>query len=179
MNSTGRLKFNCRPLVLAALALLSALAAFTPVRAADNPMPRPAELERDVQFWIRIYTEFDTNAGVLHDQYNLGVVYKALHFAPDTPAHERQHEVDSAREALSAALRRIADSGDGPLSPEDQQIKDLWGAEATPARLRAATEDIRFQLGRSAFRAGLIRSGAWGASPGRSPWLPQGSRRCR
>jgi membrane-bound lytic murein transglycosylase D len=162
MNSTGRLKFSCRPLVLAALALLSALAAFTPARAADNPMPRPAELERDVQFWIRIYTEFDTNAGVLHDQYNLGVVYKALHFAPDTPAHERQHEVDSAREALSAALRRIADSGDAPLSPEDQQIKDLWGAEATPARLRAATEDIRFQLGQSdRFRAGLTRSGAW------------------
>jgi len=162
MNPTGRLKFNSRPFVLGALALLSALGAFTLARAADDPVPRPPELERDVQFWIRIYTEFDTNSGVLHDQYNLGVVYKALHFAPDTPPRERQREVENAREAVTAALRRIADSGDAPLSPEDQQIKDLWGAEATPARLRAATEDIRFQLGQSdRFRAGLIRSGAW------------------
>ena len=162
MNPTGRIKFNSRPFVLGALALLSALGALAPARAADSPMPRPAELERDVQFWIRIYTEFDTNSGVLHDQYNLGVVYKALHFAPDTPPRERQREVDDAREALTAALRRIADSADAPLSPEDQQIKDLWGAEATPARLRTAIEDIRFQLGQSdRFRAGLVRSGAW------------------
>ena len=49
-----------------------------------------------------------------------------------------------------------------PLSPEDQHIKDLWGTEATPARLHAAMDDIRFQLGQSdRFRAGLIRSGAW------------------
>ncbi|TLZ33116.1 MAG: LysM peptidoglycan-binding domain-containing protein [Gammaproteobacteria bacterium] len=37
-----------------------------------------------------------------------------------------------------------------------------WGAEGTPARLRSAIEDIRFQLGQAdRFRAGLIRSGAW------------------
>ena len=125
-------------------------------------MPRPPELERDVQFWIRVYTQLDTNSGVLHDQYNLAVVYKSLHFAPDTPPHERQHEVDAERDAVAAALKRIADAGDAPLSADDQRIKDLWGAEATPARLREAIDDIRFQLGQSdRFRAGLVRSGAW------------------
>ncbi len=34
-------------------------------------MPRPAGLERDVQFWIRIYTEVTTNGGFLHDDRNL------------------------------------------------------------------------------------------------------------
>ena len=125
-------------------------------------MPRPPELERDVQFWIRVYTQIDTNAGVLHDQYNLGVVYQTLHFAPDTAPRERERQVDDAREHLAAALRRIAEGGDTPLSPEDQRIKDLWGAEGTPARLHGAIEDIRFQLGQSdRFRAGLVRSGAW------------------
>ena len=57
-------------------------------------MPRPPELERDVQFWIRVYTQIDTNAGFLHDQYNLGIVYDTLHFPPSTapertPAHGR------------------------------------------------------------------------------------------
>jgi membrane-bound lytic murein transglycosylase D len=161
MNPTGRLKYNPRPLALWALAI-SALLALAPVFAADSPMPRPPELERDVQFWIRVYTQLDTNSGVLHDQYNLGVVYQTLHFAPDAPPHERQRQVDDAREALSAALRRISEGGDTQLSPEDQHIKDLWGAEATPARLHEAMDDIRFQLGQSdRFRAGLIRSGAW------------------
>jgi membrane-bound lytic murein transglycosylase D len=141
--------------------LISAFA-LRPLLAADDPMPRPPELERDVQFWIRVYTQIDTNSGFLHDQYNLGVVYQTLHFAPDAASHERQRQVDQAREALGAALRRIADAGDAPMSPEDQRIKELWGLEGTPARLRAAVDDVRFQLGQAdRFRAGLIRSGAW------------------
>jgi peptidoglycan lytic transglycosylase D len=125
-------------------------------------MPRPPQLERDVQFWIRVYTQIDTNGGFLHDQYNLAVVYETLHFDSETPPTERQHQVDAARARYAAALKRIAEAGDSPLSADDQRIKDLWGAEGTPARLRAAVDDIRFQLGQAdRFRAGLIRSGAW------------------
>jgi membrane-bound lytic murein transglycosylase D len=124
-------------------------------------MPRPPALEPDVQFWIRVYTQIDTNAGVLHDQYNLGVVYDTLHFTADTSPSAREREVDAARERIVAALKRIA-AGDSPLSEEDQRLKDQWGAAGTPARLREAVDDIRFQLGQAdRFRAGLIRSGAW------------------
>jgi membrane-bound lytic murein transglycosylase D len=141
---------------------LSAWLAFAPALAQDNPMPRPPQLERDVQFWIRVYTQIDTNAGLLHDQYNLGVVYDTLHFAPNTTPAERERQVDQARERYGAALHRIADAADAPLSDDDQRIRDLWGAESTPARLRSAIDDIRFQLGQAdRFRAGLIRSGAW------------------
>ena len=166
MNSTGGLAGPrgsirwplTRRWVFAALSWL----ALAPALAQDNPMPRPPLLERDVQFWIRVYTQIDTNAGFLHDQYNLGVVYDTLHFAPNTTPAERERQVDQAREHYGGALRRIADAADAPLSAEDQRIKELWGAEATPARLRSAIEDIRFQLGQAdRFRAGLIRSGAW------------------
>src|SRR5271155_2062198 len=118
MNPTGRLRHIPRPWALWAFALISAFAALTPVRGADDPMPRPPELERDVQFWIRVYTQIDTNAGFLHDQYNLSVVYQTLHFAPDSAPHERQRQIDEAREALGPALRRIAAADDAPLSPE-------------------------------------------------------------
>src|SRR5256885_1931153 len=117
--------------------------AFAPALAQDNPMPRPPQLERDVQFWIRVYTQIDTNAGLLHDQYNLSVVYDTLHFAPNTTPAERERQVDQARERCGAALRRIADAADAPLSADDERIKELWGAEGTPARLRSAIEDIR------------------------------------
>src|SRR6202047_4126877 len=155
-----------RVLALRALApgvlVLGALLAGTPARAGEEAMPRPPQLERDGQFWIRVYTQIDTNAGFLHDQYNLGVVYDTLHFAPNTPPGERERHVDEARNRYGAALKRIAAAGDAALSAEDQRVSDLWGTEATPARLREAVDDIRFQLGQSdRFRSGLIRSGAW------------------
>jgi len=133
-----------------------------PAFASEEVMPRPAALEPDVQFWIHVYTQVDTNAGFLHDQYNLAVVYDTLHFAPDSSQSAREHQVDAARERVAAALRRIAAAGDAPLSADDQRIRDLWGAGVAPARLREAVDDIRFQLGQAdRFRAGLIRSGAW------------------
>jgi membrane-bound lytic murein transglycosylase D len=133
-------------------------------RAADDPMPRPPPLERDVQFWIRVYTQVDTNSGFLHDQYDLSVVYDTLHFEPNTSPSERERVVEEARRRYAAALRRIAAAGDTALSPEDQRVKDLWGEQGTPARLREAVDDIRFQLGQSdRFRSGLIRAGAWEA----------------
>jgi membrane-bound lytic murein transglycosylase D len=144
------------------LAGVLVLLAGTRALAAEDPMPRPPELERDVQFWIRVYTEVDTNGGFLHDEHNLAVVYEKLHFAPNTPPRERERIVEQGRARYAAALRRIAAANGAPLSEEDQRIADMWGSEGTPARLLEATDEIRFQLGQSdRFRAGLIRSGAW------------------
>src|SRR5580704_10060862 len=134
------------------------------VWAADSgtAMPRPPELERDVQFWVRVYSEVDTNGGFLHDQYNLAVVYETLHFTSNTSPRERERTVDQARSRYAAALRRIAAAKDGPLSDDDEHIKDMWGSEGTPSRLLEAIDDIRFQLGQAdRFREGLVRSGAW------------------
>src|SRR5204862_169955 len=143
-------------------ACLAACLVVAPAPGEESPVSRPPQLERDVEFWIRVYTQIDTDAGFLHDQYNLAVVYDTLHFEPTTTPGERERVVDRERERYGAALRRIAAAGDGPLSADDQHIKDLWGAEGTPSRLHAATEDVRFQLGQAdRFRAGLIRSGAW------------------
>jgi membrane-bound lytic murein transglycosylase D len=162
MNSTrGHRMFGGGVAPLLVGALLSLLAGFS-ASAAEDPMPRPPELERDVQFWIRVYTEVDTNAGLLHDEHNLGVVYEKLRFVPNTSPREREHIVEESRQRFAAALRRIAAANGTGLSEDDQKILDMWGTEGTPARLLQATDEIRFQLGQAdRFRAGLIRSGAW------------------
>jgi membrane-bound lytic murein transglycosylase D len=132
-------------------------------RVLDKNFPQPPALDRDVNFWIRVYTEIGTNAGFLHDQYNLGVVYETIQFDPGMSAHQRERLVENHREQIVAALKRIAHAT-GPLSPEDQHIRDMWGDAYTPARVLSAVEDIRFQLGQSdRFREGLVRSGLWQA----------------
>ena len=129
--------------------------------AVGDGLPDPPQLARDVRFWIRVYTQIDTNAGFLHDQYDLSVIYETLHFAPSSPPWQRQRIVDGARDRIAAELRRIA-RGAARLTPAERRIKALWGSRATPEQLLRAADDIRFQLGQSnRFRAGLVRSGAW------------------
>jgi membrane-bound lytic murein transglycosylase D len=129
--------------------------------SAETLLPRPPELEPDVQFWMRVYTEISTNEGFIHDQHNLSVVYETLHFDADTPPHERAHKVDAERERIRAILQRLA-RGAEPADADERRIRELWGDDGTPARLGQAAEDIRWQLGQSdRFRAGLVRAGAW------------------
>ena len=170
MISTKRAGVARAALLGAAMTLLMTLCAWghaaSPITAegsasAGHELPDPPQLARDVRFWIRVYTQIDVNAGFLHDQYDLGVIYKTLHFAPSSSPQERQRIVDSARDRIAAELRRIARGAAG-LTPEERHIKALWGSRATPAQLLRAADDIRFQLGQSnRFRAGLVRSGAW------------------
>ncbi len=170
MISTKRAGLARAVLLGAAMALPGIVCArghaASPLAAADsattgNELPDPPQLARDVRFWIRVYTQIDTNAGFLHDQYDLDVIYQTLHFAPSSSPWQRQRIVDGARDRIAAELRRIA-RGDARLTPEERHIKALWGSRATPEQLLRAADDIRFQLGQSnRFRAGLVRSGAW------------------
>jgi membrane-bound lytic murein transglycosylase D len=141
------------------LCVLLSLSRFAP--AAETLLPRPPELEPDVQFWIRVYTQVSTNEGLIHDQHRLSVVYETMHFDADTPSSERARRVDAQRERVEEILRRLG-RGEAPRDDDDRRVRALWGDDATPAQLAVAASDVRFQLGQSdRFRAGLIRSGAW------------------
>ena len=148
-----------RPVVrrLALPLLLPALAA-----AATSAIVQPSELEPDVRFWMRVYSEISTNEGFIHDQRNLAVVYATLHFAADSPPRQRESQVDAAREHYRQMLRHLG-GGATPQNDEELRVQGLWvGADAP--RLLQAADDVRFQLGQSdRFRAGLQRAGTWEA----------------
>src|ERR1700737_1903360 len=97
MNSTWGKVVAQAKLARLLLSAVLVLLVTTRVFAAEDPMPRPPELERDVQFWIRIYSEVDTNGGFLHDERNLAVVYEKLRFAPNTSPREREKIVDQGK----------------------------------------------------------------------------------
>jgi len=148
-------------------ALGIALLLATALTAHADSIPRPAGIQEDVNFWIRVYTEVTTNEGFLHDERNLGVVYDTLKFGANTSSRERQRQVDERRDRHIAALRRIiaalptAEAREA-LSAEDKKLLELWGPNPSAVLLREATQRIRFQLGQAdRFKEGLIRSSQW------------------
>jgi membrane-bound lytic murein transglycosylase D len=128
--------------------------------SASQAIPEPAALEPDIHFWMRVYSEISTNAGYIHDQRDLAIVYDTLHFDPALPPRSRELQVTAAREHYQGILRLLG-SGAAPQDAEEQRVRELWSG-AEPARLLQAADDVRFQLGQSdRFRAGLQRAGIW------------------
>ena len=132
-------------------------------------LPRYPELQRDVDFWIRIYSQVPTSRGLLHDPVDLSIVYGEAVIPPGQPGSpQRRAAIEAARERWRSALRQAADAVEantGSSSDDVLRALGVWsaqGATPTPAALREAAGRVRFQLGQSdRFRAGLERSGAW------------------
>ncbi len=131
---------------------------------AANPFVYPPQLEPDVRFWIRVYTEVTTDQGLLHDDWNLGLVYEVLRFDPADSPRQREHIVEQAKARIAALLRRFAGGATDNLTAHERRILHAFGDKPTAAQFRDAIEGIRFQLGQAdRFHEGLIRAQAYEA----------------
>ncbi|MCZ6831402.1 MAG: hypothetical protein O7F73_17780, partial [Gammaproteobacteria bacterium] len=66
-----RIPASVQPMCLCLLFLGSA------VSMAQELFPRPAELQPDIDFWVKVYTEIDTSSGFIHDADNVSVIYES------------------------------------------------------------------------------------------------------
>jgi membrane-bound lytic murein transglycosylase D len=129
-----------------------------------DPFVHPPELERDVRFWIRVYTEVTTEQGLLHDEWNLGLVYEVLRFDPAASPSQRERRVAEAKARYAALLRRFAAGETDDLTAHERRILHTFGEGAKPADFIDAIGRIRFQLGQAdRFHEGLIRAVPWEA----------------
>jgi membrane-bound lytic murein transglycosylase D len=153
-----------RALAILALGLLLAplLRNFAAAAEASDPFVHPPSLERDVRFWIRVYTEVTTDQGLLHDDWNLGLVYEVLRFDPAASPAQRERKVAQAKAHYAELLRHFAVGETDSLTAHERRILHAFGDNATPRDFRDAIERIRFQLGQAdRFREGLIRAAVW------------------
>lgn len=122
---------------------------------------RPIALEPAILFWTRIYTEVDTNAGLIHDQENLEVVYEVVRHTTDSSASRGKH-VAALKLQIRTALLNLSTGKRQGLTPIEASVLEAWPHDVSDARLRRAADNIRFQLGQAnKFRAGINRSGLW------------------
>ena len=131
---------------------------------AQETFPKPPELQPDVDFWVSIFTAYDSDEGVLHDNRHLGVVYDSVDIPEGASRRARNRIVGDRRKELQAVLRTLAGGKRSNLTAEEARVLALWPDDVTNSELSAAVNRIRFQLGLSdRFREGLERSGRWRA----------------
>lgn len=142
---------------LAISAMLLQFALLLPINAfaqGSELFPRPAELEPAINFWVRVYTEVDTQSGFLHDSQHLGVIYTSMRL--------NRREIEARRSAIQEDLRVLATGKRDQLSQSQREILALWPADVSNQTLRTASSNVRWQLGQSdRFLGGLQRSGAY------------------
>lgn len=153
-------EFTKRTRWLGLILLLAPFIGCAPVLAGtSDAFAYPPELEPDVRFWIRVYTEVTTDQGLLHDDWYLGLVYEVLRFDPSDSPRQREHIVEQAKARYAALLRRFAAGDTENLTPHERRILHAFGDKTTPAGYREAIDRIRFQLGQAdRFHEGLIRA---------------------
>jgi membrane-bound lytic murein transglycosylase D len=148
------------PLLLLIVVLPVALPAFA--QAIDETFPSPPELDADVEFWKSIFTRYDSDMGVLHDNRHLGIVYASLAMPAELSRRERQRRASDRRKKLQLVLRSLASGKRENLDAEEARVLALWPDNVSNESLQAAVGRIRYQQGLSdRFRDGLERSGRW------------------
>jgi membrane-bound lytic murein transglycosylase D len=134
------------------------------VWAAQASFPVYPIIQPSVSFWIKIYSEYSTSQGVIHDKYNLNVIYGVIDLKDrDRPGSREinRDRIKKAKKKYKMILSKIP-SGGPSFGSEEQRVANLFGVHAKPTDFVAAMKNIRCQVGqKNSFRAGIIRSGAY------------------
>ncbi len=133
------------------------------IKAESDPFPRYACIEPNIAFWKKIYSEYSSDQGVLHDKRRLDIIYGVIELKdPDLPGGRRvnRSRIKAARRKFKLILSKLM-RGESPAGPEEQRVADLFGPDAKGADYGSAMRNIRCQTGqKDRFREGVIRSGA-------------------
>src|SRR5512138_650279 len=145
-----------------ALAIAAAIvAAASPARAVEDLFPRPPGIQARVRLWTRVYSEVDTNGGLIHDAEDLDIVYEVIRWPKTLNGGEQEERIAHAKQHYGDILERLA-NGKTALTLEERRVVALFPPGVSRTTLRDASERIRFQRGLAdRFRDGLVRAGQW------------------
>jgi membrane-bound lytic murein transglycosylase D len=149
-----------------AVAFVLAIAAGIPLAAGsasalEELFPRPPGIHARIRLWTRVYSEVDTNGGLIHDAEELDVVYEVIRWPRTLSAGDQEARIARTKKHYQAILERLAD-GKTALTAEERRVLALFPPGVSRATLGAAVDRVRFQRGLAErFRDGLVRAGQW------------------
>ena len=124
--------------------------------------PKPKAIEKDVEFWKKVYTEISTSEGYIHDNTNLAIIYESFDLSKYKTRKSRDRAIKKVKKKYQDILAVLASGKRKNLTNEQQRVLNLWPEQTSDIEFKKAKKRLRFQLGQSdKFIAGLIRSGSW------------------
>lgn len=73
---------------------------------SDSAFSVPKGMEKQVQFWVDVYSKYTTNQGVIHDSENVEIVYEVVDFTGLRTDRERQRKIDAAKKIIGEKLTK-------------------------------------------------------------------------
>lgn len=123
--------------------------------------PVPDNLEDNVAFWKKIYTETSLQEGLLHDREYPLVIYRKLTIGK-RKGRARRRYIRYHANLVKATLKSMLRKKPAQWNVDEQVIADLFRRHGNLDDLEDAHTRIRFQQGqRERFKQGLERSGAY------------------
>ena len=149
---------------IAAFVLFLLYASCLSAAVGQDHFPVCDAMRPNVAFWKKVYAEYPSTRGLIHDSRDLSIIYEVIDLADENQPNCRsinQKRGDQAKEKYRRILLALS-SGQGATTKEEQRVLALFGGRASAARLSQAADAVRFQqCMKDRFRAGLVRSGAY------------------
>jgi membrane-bound lytic murein transglycosylase D len=121
-------------------------------------------IQPNVNFWIKIYTQYSSDQGVIHDKRQMDRIYGIIELVDPYRAGGRKinkKRIKKAKKKYKAILTKLK-NGKPPSGPVEMRVADLFGSDAKASDYRLAIRNLRCQTGqKDRFSEGLIRSGAY------------------
>lgn len=118
-------------------------------------------MKANVSFWEKVYAEYPTTKGLIHDNRDLSIIYEVIDLMPEDQAGEsatNKARVDRAKGKYRQILRSLA-GGQVARTDEEKKVLALFGDAPSSSRLSQAANAIRFQRClKDHFLEGLVRS---------------------
>ena len=155
-----KVNVNWKRFVLAFLLLLALT--ISPGRAENlndsGNFPLYSCIQANVDFWLKIYTQYASDQGVIHDKRRMERIYGVIPLEdPYRPGGRRinQRRIKAAKQKYKRILSKLM-QGKAPVGPEEIRVAEQFGLDAKSADYRAALRNIRCQTGqKDRFRGGV------------------------
>jgi len=142
---------------LSLLRLMAAILALAAPAIAERAELSGAGLEKRVDFWKKVYTQYGEDDVIIHDRVQVNLIYDVA----------TESDESSRIAAVERALDEIRNNLDTPedLNPAAKQIRDAiasYGLPVSASVLQELRDNVHTQLGiKERFRRGIIRSGRY------------------
>ena len=119
----------------------------------------PPGLEKPVNFWKRVYSEYSSDYAVIHDMQNLDITYEVVYLGSKSLSRRaKDRKLRKVKDKYKKILRRLArKKNESILTGEEKRVHGL-----VKNGFYRAARNVRSQIGqKDRFERGIFRSGRY------------------